>query len=123
MEKKVPNEITKQLRIWQFQAISLRCVHVFLGLIAVVCSLVVAAKINSFSSVYIEWLAVTAAIATGLLSAFDLGLKANRTRAAWRILNAGKLRYESDPDTPISALVDAYEKGESYIGDVKECPQ
>jgi hypothetical protein len=56
------------------------------------------------------------------MSGFNLGEKANRTRRAWRRLNAARLRYLSQEDFSVAQLIDAYSLAESEIGDVKENP-
>jgi len=75
VEGKIPEEIKKQLRTWGRQAFWLRSIHALLGISSIVCSLLVAAKINSFEPVQIEWLAFIAAVSVGLSSGFDLGSK------------------------------------------------
>jgi hypothetical protein len=70
----------------------LRVVHAFLTIMATVCSLLVAAKISAFKPDYIQWLSFMAAVSVGLLSAFDLGSKANRLRRAWRRLRARSMK-------------------------------
>ena len=77
------------------------------------------AKINSFDKEWIEWIALTAAVSTGLMTGLGLGYKGNRMRSAWRILNAAKIRYENDV-VDIDTLMDKYEEAEKLIGDVKE---
>lgn len=117
-----PSEISKQLRRWTLLAGVLRALHIVLGTMATVCSLLVAAKINSFDRITIEWLSFGAAVAIGLLSAFDLGSKANRFRRAWRRLNIAVVRFSDDENFSKENLFAAYEAAEEMIGDVKEEP-
>lgn len=63
-----------------------------------------------------------AALAISLLSAFDLGSKANGMRNAWRILTAAVWRYMYEENFPLEKLIVAYEEAEKKIGDVKESP-
>jgi uncharacterized membrane protein len=119
MPKQAPREIRRQLVKWGHQAIILRAVNVILGVTATVASVLVAAKINSFDKTTIEWLAVAAAAAAGLLTALDTGPKANRMRSAWRRLNAAVIMFESDGDLTIEQLVSEYSEAESMIGDVQ----
>lgn len=114
-------EVEIQLNKWKRQTFGLRTIHAVLGIIAVVASLLVAAKINSFNSDTIEWFAFLAAVSTGLLTAFDLGSKANRMRRAWRKLNAALIKYRRQQINDIE-LLKIYEESEDLIGDVKENP-
>lgn len=123
MERKVPEKIKMQLRKTNQQAFWLRLVHALLSISSIVCSLLVAAKINSFEPVLIEWLAFMAAASVGIMSGFDLGSKANRMRRAWRRLNAAIIEFEEDSNTTIEELIEAYKDAEQIIGDVKEKPR
>jgi hypothetical protein len=121
--KVVPVEITNQLRTWSRLARGLRLLHAGLGISAILCSLIVAAKIHSFGAVTIEWLSFSAAGSIGLLHAFDLGAKANRMRNAWRILNSSVMRFKETDSFSKEDLIKAYEDAEKVIGDVKEEPK
>lgn len=118
-----PEEILKNLRRWEIMANLLRIIHILLGIVAITSSLLVAAKINSFDAVLIEWLAFLAALSTALLSGFNLGNKANRMRAAWRLLNTARLKYELEDTYTIGELIDCYNEAETIVGDVKEEPK
>jgi len=122
MPRTAPGNITEALHAWGWQVPVLRTVHAILGIAAVLCSVLVAAKISTFAAAAIQWLAFTAAGATGLLAAFDLGGKANRMRRAWRKLNAAVTLYEADGQISLEQLVQIYEQSEELIGDVKEVP-
>lgn len=119
MPKEVPREIQKQLAKWGRQATILRVVNVLLGITAIIASILVAAKINSFEKTTIEWLAVVAAASAGLLASLNMGPKSNRMRNAWRRLNAAVIMFESDGDLTLEQLVKEYSEAESMIGDVK----
>ena len=119
MTREIPQEIGARLRDWNWQARLLRWGHWLLGAIAVISSVIVAAKVHSLSGDAIQWLAVSAAAATGLLTAFDLSGKGNQMRRAWRHLNAAKLRFEHEPSFSEGQLIKAYEEGEKMIGDAK----
>lgn len=54
------------------------------------------------------------------MTGLGLGSKGNRMRSAWRILNAAKIRFETDDNYPFETLMDKYEEAEELIGDVKE---
>lgn len=116
-------DIDRQLKKWNHQAIFLRCIHGFLTFSATVCSFLVAAKSNdpTFTS-YISSLAFGAAVWIGLLSAFDLGSKANRFRKAWRLLRVQVFRYKQNK-VPADAVIAMYALTEELIGDVREEPK
>jgi hypothetical protein len=122
MDKKVPPEIIKQLHRWNFHSRVLRISHFVLVLIATICTVLVAAKLTVFQQALVQWLAALSAVSVSLISAFDLGSKANRMKWAWRKLNAAVILFQEDSDTTIKQLIKAYEKGEEIIGDVKEEP-
>ena len=118
--KPIPKSIENELKKWSWMTATLRLSHLLLGITAIISSLLVAAKINSFQPIAIEWLAFLAAVSVALMSGFDLGAKANSMRRAWRLLNAAIIRFQEDPNGKIEAVVDAYERAEEIIGDVKE---
>lgn len=122
MKRQIPVKIACCLRDWVIHAAFLRIVHVVLGITATICSLLVAVKINSWPKNLLEWLSLTAAVCVGLLSAFDLGAKANRVRGAWRKLHAATIRFEEDKDYSLKDLVTVYDKAEEIYGDVREKP-
>ena len=68
-------------------------------------------------------LSVVAAISISLTSAFELGNKANNVRNGWRMLHAGIMRYEQEPDFTSEELIGVYEKAEKLIGDVNAHPK
>lgn len=115
----IPDEIKSILNRWYRQARVLRTVHACLGIAAIISSLLVAAKINSFETTYIEWLAFIAAVTVGLMSGFNLGDKANQMMRAWRLLNAAALKFKHEEKPDQMKLIKAYEDAESIIGDVK----
>jgi hypothetical protein len=122
MDKEVPPEIRKQLGRWNFHSRVLRTSHFVLVLTATVCSVLVAAGWKPFPQARIDWLAALAAVSVSLISAYDLGSKANRMKRAWRKLNAAVILFLADPELTTKYIVKAYEKGEEIIGDVKEEP-
>jgi len=116
--RQAPKDIIKARRKWEQQVFGLRSIHAFLGTIAIISSLLVAAD-WAFLGVPIKYFAFMAALAISLLSALDISSKANRMRRAWRRLNAAIIRYEENLITK-DDLVKAYEDAEEIIGDVKE---
>jgi hypothetical protein len=93
-----------------------------LGLIAIVSSILVASDIGELDDGWRRGLAITTAIATALLTGLGLTSKSNNTRAAWRMMNAARLRYVErvveDDRQAMADLIDAYERAESMIGDI-----
>jgi hypothetical protein len=119
MVKEIPEEITKQLKVWYSSARILRIIHVFVGLIAIIASVTVASRILDPDNNYMSYVAWLAAIASSILTSLNLGTKSNNMRNAWRILNTAVLRYKTEEDFNVKNLNDAYEKGEKTIGDVE----
>jgi hypothetical protein len=118
----LPKEIEDRFTDWDQMALKLRVVSTCLGLIAIVCSILVASDIGELADGWRRGLAITTAIATALLTGLGLTSKSNNTRAAWRLMNAARLRYvervvENDRQA-MSDLIDAYERAESMIGDI-----
>ena len=66
-------EIERNLKKWDLHAKILRTVHAILGVSAVLFSLLVAAKINSFDIVLIEWFAFLAALSVGIIAPSQRG--------------------------------------------------
>jgi len=122
MPRTAPDNVTRNLHAWGRQVPLLRTVHAILGIVATLSSVLVAAKINTFKPIQIQWLAFAAAGSIGLLTAFDLGGKANGMRRAWRRLNAAVTLYEADGPISLEQLVKIYEECEAMIGDVKATP-
>lgn len=119
-KEKYIKEILKHLKRWALMAGVLRFIHITLGILAVVFSILVASKINSIDKIYIEWFAFTAAVAIGLQTGFDLGNKANRMRKAWRLLNWSLLKFNNCEKHTLENLIDDYMTAEEIVGDVKE---
>jgi hypothetical protein len=121
-KRKVPDRILRQLKIWDWEAYILRVIHASLSIIAIGCSLLVASKIDTFQSDFIEWLALTSALSTGLISGFDLNSKANKMRNAWRKLHTAIILYEEDPNTKVEHVIKTYAEAEEIYGEWKEKP-
>jgi hypothetical protein len=92
--------------------------HAALGIVAIVSSLLVAAKLTIFE-IPTEWLAFTAAVSVGLMLAFNLGSRANLMRRAWLLLNTAVLAYKNGASSAVKELIEAYADAEAIIGDVK----
>jgi hypothetical protein len=119
-KRRTPSPICKCLRDWNISAIFLRVAYIFLVLLSIVSSVIVASKFSSLDPIWVEILAMTAAISVGLLSALDIGGNANRMRKAWRKLNAAVIKYEEEENYTIEELLSTYEAAEAMIADSKE---
>jgi hypothetical protein len=113
-----PEEIENELSKWSKQITLYRSVHVALGLVAIVSSLLVAARLTVFE-IPAEWLAFSVAASVGLMLALNLGARANLMRRAWRLLNTAVLTYEHETKPDVNELIEAYAQAEAIIGDVK----
>jgi hypothetical protein len=121
--REIPIQIQENFKNWTLLSSLLRLTHIVLGLVATVCSILVAMEIKKIDGERKKWLAFTAAVSFSVLSAFDLGDKANRTRTAWREMNSAIIRYQEGVDTSKVNLINAYEEAEKIIGDVKPSPK
>ena len=117
--EEIPREIMKRLKIWNSVSGKLRILHIFLGIIAIISSITVAARVFDVNDVFMPWVAWLAAISSTLLTSMNLGTKSNQVRTAWRILNEAVLRFQTEDHFPIEKLNDAYKTGEKTVGDVE----
>ncbi len=109
--RKVPERILKIHREWTHQATMLRTVHGVWVVIATTASILAAVGLGKgWSPVVENPLSVVAAVAIGLVTAFELGNMANSFRNAWRgpfwpvsITNIDSRGLQREPDTPESA--------------------
>lgn len=122
-KRELPQQIIDNFKNWSILASVLRVIHILLGLVATVCSILVTMDIKKIDGDKKKWLAFTAAVSFSILSAFDLGDKANRTRTAWRYMNTAIIKYQEGVDTSKKDLIDAYDEAEKIIGDVKPSPK
>lgn len=118
--RSVPPEIEATFRNWRAQALRLRIFHVGLLIAASVFSILAAASVSEPLRPYF---AVAAALSVGILSALDLGVKANGFRNAWRIMNAAMARFHAIPEFTVEQLIQAYEHAEALIGDLPSGPR
>jgi len=118
----IPYAIYRDFQGWSLSAELLRIVHQLLGVLGVTCSLLIVMKIAALTK-YTRWLAFVAAVSFGLLSAFDVGERANMFRQASRDLKAALIRYENQSDFSMKDLIDAYYQAGRVIGPVKPNPR
>jgi hypothetical protein len=115
-------DIETQIKKWKQQAVTLRSLHATLTVAATFCSFVVAAfsSRDDFRPI-LPFFSFGAAVSIGLLSAFDLGSKANRLRRAWRLIRVQIFRYKQHKVSD-DTLIATYAMAEELIGDVREEP-
>jgi hypothetical protein len=124
MKQEVPEEILRNLKSWNRIAQALRFAFVFLGLSATLAGLIATTYGGDvLDKFWTKFWTLTAAASIGILTAFDIGGKANSVRRAWRKLNAAVLLYRADPDYSIQALITEFQRAEALIGDVNYIPQ
>lgn len=117
--RNVPKGYGDLLPVWNSLAKSLQRTYVVLGIIATVSSLVVATFTTELGTLGVKVVGFLLALSIGLITAFDIGSKANAARGAWRILNAATLAYANDPTFTIQDLYKQYLAGEALLGDIK----
>jgi len=88
-----------------------------LGVIATFFSLLTASQIGHIDNQYARIFGFIAALSISLLTAFNLGAKSNNTRNAWRRLKAAIMKFNENLVIK-SAVIEAFEQGESLIGGV-----
>jgi hypothetical protein len=116
--REIPPEIADNLKRWVWIANSLRILQVVLGILGTASALLVTTFTEQLRVRWIKICSFTAALAIGILSAFDVGSKADSTRRAWRHLTTAILKYHSDTTFTITQLIDAYTEAEAMVGDV-----
>jgi hypothetical protein len=117
--RNVPQGYKELLPVWNRLAISLQATYVVLGVMATVSSLAVATFTAELGPIRVKEVSFILAISLGLITAFDIGAKANASRGAWRLLNAATLAYANDPSFTIQDLYKQYLAGEALLGDIK----
>jgi hypothetical protein len=113
----VPPEISNASGIYLTMGKRVQVLMVFLGLIAFIASLVVATFGDTFTNQWItKSIAFAAALATGVVTLFNLTKKNQEIWAAWRMLNAAILRYQYEPGYTLKQLIDTWEQAEKTLG-------
>jgi hypothetical protein len=114
--QKLP-DILQYLRLWSAMARYLRIIHVSLGISATFFSALAATQIGSIDNNIAKIFAFIATVSIALMTAFNLGVKSNNTRAAWRHLNAEVMKFNQGLCKE-QDVIKAYEEAEGLIGDV-----
>jgi hypothetical protein len=117
--RQVPEGYLALLPVWNNLATNLQRIYVLLGACATISSIVVATFTEQLGTLGVKIVSFILAVSLGLITAFDLGNKANSARTAWRLLNAAVLAYANDPDYSVQDLYKQYLAGEALLGPVK----
>jgi len=120
LKREIPDEIHDRRATWKMLFYRWRAIHYSIGLFAIITSI----SVTVIASQPIEELSQKYNIGLGLLSSILSGIltflsPANNYRAyvqAWRHLDAACLRFQADPDYPLTQLVEAVNKGEEILG-------
>jgi hypothetical protein len=88
--------------------------HFVIGIAGILLpALIASGLIHSAESIKI--VALCTAALSGFHSILKSDLRADRFHAAWRLLNAAKIKYENDEHYSINEVVAVYERGEQII--------
>jgi len=87
--------------------------HFFIGIIGIFLPALIASGLIGLNQTKI--VALAAAVISGLQSFLRCDARADRYHAAWRKINAARLRFENDENYPLSEVITAYENGERLI--------
>ena len=117
-DRQIPTEITRQLQVWDWMARGLRILQVALGVLGTASALTVTTFAAEIGTFWVKVCSFTAAVSVGILTAFDVGGKANATRHAYRYLNRAILRYRYIPASSLDNLLDSYSQAQDIVGGV-----
>jgi hypothetical protein len=117
-DRDIPAEITAQLRKWNRMARCLRFLQVGLGVIGTVSAFAVTTFAGELGTLPVKGFSCAAALAIGILTAFDIGGKANATRQAHRLLNLAVVRYLYLAAPSLDNLFDSYAQAQEIVGGV-----
>jgi len=121
--RQVPLEIHDNLRSWDRIATTLRIIFVTLGCIATVAAIVATTFNEQMGILWTKVCICSAAVAVGLLTAFDIAGKANAMRRACRNLRAAIMLYKWESTFTVADLISEYRRGQDLVGDVNYIPQ
>lgn len=107
---------------WSTASFFLRVVQVLLGIVGIVCQVAAtAANLGAVIGIAPALLSLLATAALGILYAFSIGSKADRYRAASRMLDVALDRFRSG-DLSRAGLIGVFERAEHHIGSVVFLP-
>jgi hypothetical protein len=116
--REIPTEIAGQLRKWNRMARCLRILQVSLGVLGTASAFTVTTFAGELGTLLVKVFSFAAALAIGILTAFDIGGKANATRQAHRLLNLAVVRYLYLPASSLDNLFDSYAQAQEIVGGV-----
>lgn len=119
MAREVPKEFLDLLPVWNTVATRLQRTYVALGILGTLSSLAVGIFSAELGDLGVKIVSYILAASLGLITAFDLGHKANSARGAWRLLNAAVIAYKTDETFSSKDLWNQYVAGEAMLGDIK----
>jgi hypothetical protein len=107
-DREIPVEIAGQLRKWDCIARCLRIPQVSLGILGTASAFAVTTFAGELGTLLVKVFSFAAALSIGILTAFDIGGKANATRQAHRLLSLAVVRYLYLPASSLDTLFDSY---------------
>lgn len=121
VEQDIP-EVMPFFRLWARNATILWIIHISLGLIATILTIIITALATTQEmGSTIAILAIIAAITAALLTTLDIGTKSNNTRNAWRKLNTAMMKYNQGLFNK-EQVISQYEEGETMIAGITYTP-
>jgi hypothetical protein len=120
--QEIPEEIEAQIKRWHQSAYILHSIYLFLGVISIVSSLLVATFVEELGTHRTKVLSAISAISLALISTTDVKRKGNGFRQAQRHLRAELMRFHAGSSSP-EKLVAAFAEAEAMIGDVNFDPK
>jgi hypothetical protein len=118
LDRQIPAEISSQLSHWDSIARCLRILQVALGILGTASALTVTTFAAEIGTFWVKVCSFIAAVSVGILTAFDIGGKANATRLAYRHLNRAILRYRYVPASSLDNLLDSFSHAQDIVGGV-----
>jgi hypothetical protein len=97
---------------------SLRVLQVSLGVLGTMSAFAVTTFAGELGTLLVKLCSFIAALSIGILTAFDIGGKANATRHAHRLLSLAVLRYLYLPASSPDNLLDSYAQAQEIVGGV-----
>ena len=116
--REAPDEVVAQLRKWNSMARWLRAAQVGLGVVGTASAFVITIFAADVGTFWVKLCSFIAALAVGILTAFDVGGKANATRQAHRLLSLAVLRYLYLEASSLDSLLDSYSQAQEVVGGV-----
>lgn len=114
----IEKDIIRALDVFHNMAFKLHSLYVFLGFIAIISSVFVTTFLaTNIHYVVLPYISFTATASLTLITAFNLGTKANNCRKGWRHLHYAFAQYKADL-IKIPELLAARAEAETILGGV-----